>query len=315
MNIRTLFDPSKDIFRNIEKVITYGASQENRLKSEISEYVVTESIEEQFRKLLDRMQLAMETGGENEVGVWVSGFYGSGKSSFTKYLGLAFDDQCKIDGTPFLKHLQDRLHKPQTKALLGTVAQRLPAAVVMLDLASEMLAGATMEDVSTVLYFKVLQWAGYSRNLKVAAFERMVEKDSRTAELHAKVASAMPGATWARVQNNPLATDALIPKFAHEMYPALFPDAKSFSSRTDGFFQFEDQRVQEMIDIVREKSGKQNIIFIVDEVGQYVASRDNLILNLDGLAKNLKRLGDGKVWIISTAQQTLTEDDPRASLN
>ena len=40
-----------------------------------------------------------------------------------------------------------------------------------------------------------------------------------------------------------------------------------------------------------------------------------MILNLDGLAKNLKRLGDGKAWIISTAQQTLTEDDPRAALN
>ncbi|RYG90169.1 MAG: BREX system P-loop protein BrxC [Alphaproteobacteria bacterium] len=315
MQIRELFDPSKDIFRTIEKVITYGAAQEERLKAEISEYVVTESIEEQFRKLLDRMQLAMEAGGENEVGVWVSGFYGSGKSSFTKYLGLAFDSQCTIDGTPFIKHLQDRLQKPQTKALLSTVAQRFPAAVVLLDLASEMLAGATMEDVSTVLYFKVLQWAGYSRNLKVAAFERMIEKDHRTDELHQRVAEAMPGVTWERIQNNPLAIDGLIPKIAHEMYPGLFPDAKSFSSSTEGFLQFEDQRVQEMIDIVREKSGKQNIIFIVDEVGQYVASRDNLILNLDGLAKNLKRLGNGKAWIISTAQQTLTEDDPRASLN
>jgi len=33
------------------------------------------------------------------------------------------------------------------------------------------------------------------------------------------------------------------------------------------------------------------------------------------LAQNLKRLGDGKVWLIGTAQQTLTEDDPRAALN
>lgn len=315
MSIRSLFDPSKDIFRTIEKVITYGAAQEDRLKSEISEYVVTESIEEQFTRLLDRMQLAMESGGENEVGVWVSGFYGSGKSSFTKYLGLAFDDQCTIDGTPFINHLQDRLHKPQTKALLNTVAKRFPAAIVMLDLASSMLAGATMEDVSSVLYLSVLKWAGYSLNPKVAAFERMVEKDNRTQELYQRVADAWKGATWDRLQNNPLITDGLLPSIAHEMYPALFPEAKSFSSSTDGFFQFEDQRVQEMIDIVRSKSGKQNIIFIVDEVGQYVASRDNLILNLDGLAKNLKRLGDGKAWIISTAQQTLTEDDPRAALN
>ncbi|GMG91413.1 hypothetical protein Cmtc_26330 [Cupriavidus sp. TKC] len=44
MTIRSLFDPSKDIYRTIEKVITYGASQEGRLKAEISEYVVTESI-------------------------------------------------------------------------------------------------------------------------------------------------------------------------------------------------------------------------------------------------------------------------------
>lgn len=315
MIIRALFDPTKDIHRNIEKVITYGVAEESRLKSEISEYVVTKSIEDQFFSLLERMELAMKAGGENEIGVWVSGFYGSGKSSFTKYFGLAFDDQCKIDGTPFINHLQDRLHRPQTKALLSAVTQRFPAAVVMLDLASEMLAGATMAEVSTVLYYKVLQWAGYSRNIKVAALERMIEKDGRKDELRRRLSEAMPGATWERVQNMPLAIDGLIPRIAHAMYPALFPDERSFSSKSDDFVEFEDRRVEDMIDIVRTKSGKQNIIFIVDEVGQYISSRDNLILNLDGLAKNLKRLGGGKVWIVSTAQQTLTEDDPRASLN
>ena len=315
MTIRSLFDPNKDIYRTIEKVITYGATQQERLKAEISEYVVTDRIEEQFFKLLERMQLAMETGGEHEIGVWAAGFYGSGKSSFTKYLGLAFDDRCILDGTPFLNHLQDRFHKPQTRALLGTVARRFPAAVVMLDLASEMLAGATMEDVTTVLYFKVLKWAGYSDNLVVADFERHLEREGRMGELESRIATQFPGKTWAEVHNRPLLISALMPKIAHEFYPDLFPTPTAFTAEMKGWTKSQDQQTQEMLDIVREKSGKRHILFIVDEAGQYIASQDNLILNLDGLAKNLKRLGDGKVWIIATAQQTLTEDDPRAALN
>lgn len=84
-SIRSLFDPAKDIYRTIEKVITYNVSQAARLKAEITEYIATDSIENQLERLLTRMQQAMDSGGENEIGVWVSGFYGSGKSSFTKY--------------------------------------------------------------------------------------------------------------------------------------------------------------------------------------------------------------------------------------
>ena len=76
-----------------------------------------------------------------------------------------------------------------------------------------------------------------------------------------------------------------------------------------------DDRVQEMIDIVREASGKEYIVFVIDEIGQYVGSYQTKILDLQGLAENLKNLGEGKVWIIGTAQQTLTEDDPRAAIN
>jgi len=316
MTIKTLFDPTKDIYRTIEKVITYNASQEARLKAEITEYVVTESIEEQFEKLLMRIQTALDTGpgAQNEVGVWVSGFYGSGKSSFTKYLGLALDERVQVDGLRFLKHLQDRMHRPQTKALLATVSSRYPAAVVMLDLASEMLAGATMEDVSTVLYYKVLQWAGYSRNLKVAALERRLQRDGRYPEFIARVESEL-GVPWTQVQNDPLVIDSLLPEIAHGMYPEIFKSAASFSAETSDYVRFENERVAEMVEIVREITGRQFVVFIIDEVGQYVASRPNLILNLDGLAKNLKAIGDGKAWIVGTAQQTLTEDDPRAALN
>ena len=314
MEIKNLFDPTRDIYRRIEKVITYRTDQEERLKSEIAEYIVTDSIEEQFESLLEKMQYAMEAGGENEIGVWVSGFYGSGKSSFTKYLGLSLDEEVKIVNDRFLKHLQDRMQKPQTKALLAAVANKFPASVIFLDLASEMLAGSTMEEVSTVLFYKVLQWAGYSRNLKVAALERKLEKDGRFDEFKNLIETRLSVA-WKEIQNDPLVIDSVIPEIAHELYPDLFQTPNAFNTEVSEFIQFEDERVEEMIEIVREKSEKEYVLFIVDEVGQYIGSRPNLILNMDGLAKNLKAIGDGKVWIFATAQQTLTEDDPRAALN
>ncbi|WP_439146106.1 BREX system P-loop protein BrxC [Vibrio sp.] len=315
MQIKQLFDPNKGIDRAIEKVISYGADAEKRLKTEISEYVATDSIEEHFEDLLSKMQLAMEQGGENEVGVWVSGFYGSGKSSFTKYLGLAFDDSVRVEDRPFIDHLKDRLTRNTTKSLLNTVAKRFPAAVIMLDLASEQVAGATMEDVATVLYYKVLQWAGYSRNLKVAAFERKLQKDGRYDEFLEMFKEFTEGEEWKDLQNDELVVDGLIPTIAHEMYSNLFKTDTAFNTEASDIVRFENDRVAEMIDIARQHSGREHIIFVVDEVGQYVGSRNNLILNLDGLAKNLKNIGDGKVWLIGTAQQTLTEDNERAALN
>ncbi len=312
--IKTLFDPSKDIYRTIEKVITYSASQQNRLKNELAEYHVTESIDRHFGDLLRKMQLAMQDGGANEIGVWVSGFYGSGKSSFTKYLAMALDDQRTIDGEPVLKHLQNRLRENQTRVMLAAVARSFPAAVVMLDLAAEMLAGNAMEPVSNVLYYKVLQWAGYSRNLKVAALERRLKKDGRLEDFKKRIRKDL-GTDWSEVQNDPLALDSVIPELAHDFYPALFKTASSFTTSVSEIITFENERVKEMIEIVREHSGKQYVIFVVDEMGQYVAPADSLILNVDGLAKNLKDLGDGKVWMIATAQQMLTEDDPRGTIN
>src|SRR3981081_2582305 len=107
------------------------------------------------------------------------GCWSFGRAGPAKYFGLALDGHYVIDGQPFLKHLQNRVHRAKTKALLNTLASRFPAAVVMLDLASEQIAGATLAEVSTVMYYKVLQYAGYSRNLKVAALERRLRKEGR----------------------------------------------------------------------------------------------------------------------------------------
>lgn len=313
--IRELFDASKPIDRRIEKVITYEATNEELLKREIQEYVATESIENHFDRMLDRLEEGMSGGGEIEAGVWVSGFYGSGKSSFTKYLGFALDPSRQIDGKPFLNWLQNQFTSGPLRQRMATAAKRFPAAVIMLDLASEQLAGATMAEITTVLYHKVMQWAGYSRDAKIAYLEFMLEKEGRLEDFQSRIAELSKGKTWHEIKNQPLVIKALASRVASEFYPDLFPDSKTFNQIRIEEQLKEDDRVSQMLNLVERKAGTKNIIFILDEVGQYVAARDDLILNLDGLAKNIKNLGKGHCWLISTAQQTLTEDDPRAATN
>jgi len=313
--IRNLFDSTRALNRTIEKVITYQNRSEAQLKTEISEYVVTDHIEESFSDLLKKMQIAMQDGGGHEIGVWVSGFYGSGKSSFTKYLGFALDRNMKVGEDKFIQLLQNQLHTVPVRALFNQVANTYDAVVIFLDLASEMLAGASMEDISTVLYLKVLQWAGYSEDLKVAELERMLETDGRLDSFLKRAKEELDGIEWKDAHNQPLVANQIAARLATEFYPKIFPKQEDFQNLNLHVTKSEIKRCEEMIELIRRKSDKKRIIFIVDEVGQYVSAKTNLILNLDGLAKNLKQIGNGTVWIFATAQQTLTEDLPSAILN
>lgn len=312
--IRDLFEVSRSLDRRIEKVISFDSTENDQLRREVTEYVVTDNIAKSFERLLNNLNDGL-AGGAHEIGVWVSGFYGSGKSSFTKYLGFSLDPSRTVDGKPFLEWLQAQLKSAALKAQLGALAKRYPATVIMVDLASAQIAGATMHEISSVLYWTVLQWAGYSREKKLAHLQLMLERDGKMDAFEKRIKELSKGKTWKQIQNQLLVANQFASKLAHEFYPEIFPDAGAFQRIKIDEAVKENERVAEMLELVRRRSGKENVIFILDEVGQYIAARDNLILNLDGLAKNVKNLGGGKVWLIATAQQTLTEDDPNARFN
>ncbi len=314
MSIRTLFSARRPIDRPIEKVIDYYATDEKRLLAEIEEYEVTDNVEGCFRKFLDTFGDGVRSGHVTEIGVWVAGFYGSGKSSFTKYLGFSLDRGRLVGGRPFLDLLCERLGSSDIKAGLRTLANQFPAAVIFLDLGSEQLADASSAPVSTVLYWKVLQWAGYAKEKKLAELELTLESrglDKQFQQLYREKF----GDDWEKVHNDPLIGVAR----ASQILPALqlkeFPTPESFRG-----LRFEEaadlrDRARRIIELVRRKSGNENILFLVDEAGQYVAPSGDRILNLDGLARNFKELGQGKVWIVATGQQTLAEIVEKAAHN
>jgi hypothetical protein len=310
--IRQVF--RRPIDRTIEKVIDYYAQEEDRLAREIEEYQVTENIESCFRKFLDAFGEGVRGGQVTEVGIWVSGFYGSGKSSFTKYLGAALDPTRTVRGKHFLDLLCERFPRNEIPAALRTIAQKYPTAVVLLDLGAEQLAESASAPISTVLYWKVLQWAGFSKEKKIAQLEFTLDRRGKYENFKKKYRERYNGA-WEEIHNDPLIGVARAAEIVPEILPDDFPTPQSFRS-----LRFEEARdvrdlARDIIDICRRKTRCENILLLVDEAGQYVAPRGELILNLDGLTRSLKELGKGKVWIAATGQQTLTEIVEKAAHN
>ncbi len=307
--IKDILSSDSNIDRNIEKVIDYERNSTEALKEEVSEYVVTDALNTAFKNLLERMQYGMDGQGASDIGIWVSGFYGSGKSSFTKYLGCAFE-KTDIDGKPFHQLLASRFADSETRALLNATINRSSAAVIKLDLATQQM-GTDVQEISDILYRSIRKQFGYAyRDDDVFDFEQMVKRDNRWEELQ-QTAQDIGKRKWADIQNQPFLIKSIFPKIAKAMYPEL-DSTSSTAKKTDSNMDFTDIRLQDMVDLVRHETGKENILFIIDEVGQYVGSRPNCILDLDGTARILKRIGDGHVWLLATAQQTLTEEGAAA---
>jgi hypothetical protein len=308
--IRDIFDQTRPIDRQITSVINYAGDSEDQLEREIGEYEVTDNLSRHYERFLNNLADGFSASAGHEIGVWVSGFYGSGKSSFTKYLGFAFDPSRKLKGEPFLKWLQNQFPGVPLRQQLSTVANRYPATVIMLDLAAVASVQAAAQGVSRMLYDEVMAWAGYSRDEKLALLELLLEKDGKLDAFKARFREVASGHSWDLLKNDLLLGVAFASRIVPEFYPEIWPDAKSFNDTKVSARYGEDERVRQMLDLIERRTGSRRVIFIIDEVGQFLEGSPQLILNMQGLAENLKNLGFGKAWVIATAQQTLPVTGP-----
>lgn len=314
--IRELFSADRPIDRPIEKVIDYTAAEPDRLDREIGEYVVTERLEESFRRFIEVYEAGVRGGDVTEVGVWVSGFYGSGKSSFTKYLGFALDPERKIGGVTFLDRLAAHFRARDLQQLYRTTAKKFPATVVMLDLARDQLVESSAVPIAQVLYAKILQQVGYSKVPKLADVEVRLDEDGRLDDFRAAYRDRFPGkGEWEDVHDDPLIGPARASQLAPDFLSDDFPTPESFRRQHYQERLQVSELAKRVIRLLRRKTGREQIVFVVDEVGQYVAPRTDLMLNLDGLVRSFKELGRGKVWFVATAQQKLEEIVDKAILN
>ena len=292
-----------DLQREIKEVIKVDDGDVDDVAEELREYVVTDHIHDSFVDLLDHYQESIHKPSE-AVNAWISGFFGSGKSSFAKVLGYVLANPELADARA-AELFTAKLPTQQAEALLNTAHSQAPTMAVFVDLSSSRNVAREGEAVVLPLYRELLTTLEYSRNLVLAELEITLEADG---ELDAFVEAfkAATGHNWRDRRDKALALNEAS-RTLHELDPDTYPAADSYAKTRPDVEVTNNWFAKRALDLLeRRRPQLRRIAFVVDEVGQYVSRSVHRMLDLQGLAQALQK-EDGRLWLIATGQETLED--------
>lgn len=313
--IRDLFD--HDISRQIEEVIKVDQTDEELIYDEIQEYVFTESIKKNYLKIYEKYRETPNKPHEG-IGIWGSGFFGSGKSIFVKMLGLALEDQ-EIKGEQSSELFAARAGDNRLHVLLKSIVEHIPTEVVMFDVSTERGIKSANQTLTEIMYKSFLKKLGYARDLDLAEHEMTLEEEGQL-ETFKQTYKELFNKDWDREKDKVSRAFAQASRVMQAMNPDLYPASdswvKSAQNRTDISPGELAQRAKKLMELHRPNH---TLVFVIDEVGQFVARDVQKMLDLQGIVQSLGRVGRGKIWLVVTAQEKLTEivsglDDNRVEL-
>lgn len=302
MKIKELF--RGNIGRRIEPVIHVDLSDEHTVSDEIDEYVVTDNIRDCLEELVDLYGETALNPSES-TNVWVSGFFGSGKSSFAKMAGYALSNPV-VDGRTATARLLARTNSIKLEALLTTAHTKAPAITVFLDLSSGRDVNREGESLLFPVYRALLRRLGYSANEHLAELEITLEHEERLDAFETAVLEATGGRQWAQVRDVALARN-YASRALHIIDVANFPSADSWAKGYRAPNMDHNWLATRTIELLRRRGeGAKCVVFVVDEVGQYVARSIKRMFDLQGLAEAFQKK-QGPIWLIVTSQEKLND--------
>lgn len=313
---------ARDLNRPIEEVIKLSQTDEDVVYTELTEYVITDNLRRHYTDLLRAINESITNPTEG-IGVWVSGFFGSGKSAFAKNLGY-------ILANPLVKghHAADLFIERVREAapgdstlpdLIRNLTSRVTFEVLMFDVSATRAVQRETERLAEVMYRVLLEQLDYaSRRYEIAELEIELEGEGRLAEFvrtvaemwreqgrsippaaHAPLPITLDGelsaddyAIWRTVRSGTQAVNRASAAL-HRMDPATYPKPDSWAESIRD--RSVDVTVHLLIDrtfelAVRRRPGKA-VFYIIDEVGQYVARSGDRILDLQGVVREFGAKG------------------------
>lgn len=305
MNLQEFF--SKDIERSIEPVIK--ADDALNLESEIREYVLT-------KELLSSLEMVLDTyvnfdKSRNANGVWVAGFFGSGKSHLLKMLAHLLGN---VPGQDFPREEVIAAFKEKvddsnfTLEPLIQQAGKIPAKSLLFNIdAKADVSSKEQEDALLRVFVKVFNEARgyYGTKPPVARFERDLDRNGQL-QAFKEAFERKAKISWEQGRKQDILQEANITSAYAEITGEEAAPQQILKKYKDTYsISIEDfaNEVKEWLDSQEDQNMRLN--FMVDEVGQFIGRKSNYMLNLQTIAEQLAIKCQGRAWIFVTAQEAI----------
>lgn len=302
MQIRQMF--AEDINRKINGVIKVD-QQDDSTEREIQEYVITKELKKHFITFFNYYGDAFAEPTD-DIGVWISGFFGSGKSHFLKMLSYLLENR-EINGVKTVERFRQKFAEDPATFMLVDAATRTSAETILFNIDIE---GSINKDKTAVLrvfakmFYSHLGF--YGENLKVAMLERYIDQIGKTEEFR-RVFEQKKGMSWLKTRRAfAFNGKAIIPTLM-EVLEMSEEDARQWFNDKSSTELSIAQLVGDIKEYVNRKPRDFRLLFMVDEVGQYVGTDRDMLLNLQSLLEKIGSECGGRVWVVCTGQEALDE--------
>ena len=303
MKIRDMF--SKKIERPISGVVKIGEIEESKVYQELDEYVVTREIAKHLGKFYENYSKSIN-GNTDRMGVWISGFFGSGKSHFLKILSYLLDNK-SIEGKNAIDFFKDKVKDPMLYAEMQR-ASKVKTETILFNIDSKNpINNKSKEDAILRIFIKVFnEHRGLCAEIPgVAYMEEQLIKDGDY-ERFKEAFYEIRGKEWISRRNAFLLDKDYVAEAISKTVGTSLENAKEYVNKGVNEYEIDiAQFCKQVKDYIDSKGEDFHLIFLVDEIGQYIGSNNTLMLNLQTVAEDLSIYCKGKVWVMVTSQESI----------
>ncbi len=305
---------ARDLSRKIEEIIQVDQADEQSVHAEITEYISTDSIRDQYHLLLKAIAEA-PTEPHESIGVWVSGFFGSGKSSFAKNLGYVLENRTVL-GSRFAELFKQQLGDRRISDLLDLINARIPTEVILFEVAKEADTRKVTQRIAELMYTVLLRELGYAEDFDIAELEIELEAEGKLPEFIVTCKTEL-NKDWETIRTGAQKlsrASAVLHQLDPKTYPS--PDSWAHAQRNRDTSISVSKVVERTFELWRRRRPGKALVFIIDEVGQHVARSGDKIEDLRATIEEFGKVGKNLLkarkitapcWIVVTSQEKLDE--------